>query len=139
MAGKYIKWLDEYNLGIPDIDQQHQSVFDLIDELNEAFVNRETDLKMKYLLAELEKYAENHFKTEEKHFKAAKYSEMTEHFKSHELYRDKIKEFRKKHDMGSNVTYTLMSFLRLWWTQHILKEDKAYASVLKEYIKVHTD
>jgi hemerythrin len=39
MAGKYMKWLDEYDLGIPEIDEQHKSVFDLIDELNDAFVN----------------------------------------------------------------------------------------------------
>jgi hemerythrin len=89
---------------------------------------------MNNLLIGLEKYAENHFKTEEKYFKEIKFPAMAEHIQSHQLYKEKIKELRKRHDVGSNITYTLMTFLRTWWSQHILKEDKAYVSSVKELI-----
>jgi hemerythrin len=135
MAGKFMKWQEVYNLGIPEIDAQHLSVFNLIDDLNDAFVNRETESKMKYLLNELEQYATNHFATEEDYFRSAKYSDMSEHIIGHQNYKEKIQEFRKKHESGSNITYSLMSFLRTWWMEHILKEDKAYADIIQAYIK----
>jgi hemerythrin len=135
MADKFMKWQKEFDFGIPDIDAQHHSVFDLIDELNEAFVNRETEAKMKSLLDSLKKYADNHFATEEKYFREVKFTQAAEHIKSHQAYKEKIMELIVKHNQGLNVTYALMSFLRTWWTQHILNEDKAYTWAIKIYLK----
>jgi len=135
MADKFIKWQEEYNFGIPEIDAQHHSVFDLIDELNEAFVNREAALKMNSLLDSLKKYADNHFATEEKYFVDVKFSKADDHIKSHQLYKEKILELTKMHKQGLNVTYSLMTFLRNWWIQHIQNEDKNYTWAIKTYLE----
>jgi hypothetical protein len=46
MEELFMKWRPDFELGIPEIDNQHKKIVELINSLNEAFMKDETKSKL---------------------------------------------------------------------------------------------
>ncbi len=134
MQEVYMKWEPGFNLGIPEIDNQHKRIIDLINDLNKAFVENDTNQRIGKILDELSEYADYHFKTEEKYFEVSNFPLMNEHIAQHEYFISKVEDFRKKFESGQPITFRLMKFLRGWLTNHILDADREYVVIIKPRI-----
>jgi hemerythrin len=128
---KFFTWQENYNLGIPAIDEQHQKLVELINRFYDSFYKSETNEIMYPILEELIEYTVYHFNTEEDLFRKYNYNEIISHTQSHEDFKKKVLEFQKQFLEGKTITYRVMAFLREWLTNHILVSDKEYADLIK--------
>ncbi len=133
MAREIIKWMPNYSVGSPLIDEQHKKLINLINKLYDAFLRNDHKDKILEIIEEMEEYTQFHFKTEEELFRKAGYSESTEHMKEHRDFEKKVVEFKEKYNKNKGaLTYEVMSFLRNWLNNHILVTDKKYVEELKK-------
>lgn len=78
-------WEDKLNTGIPLIDIQHKTLFDLIN----YFYLMEEDLdeeKVEFILKSIENYTLYHFSTEEKFFEKCNYDKRNSCNKAPRIY-----------------------------------------------------
>ena len=59
----FFKWIDEYSIGIPEIDEQHRYMFQLANEIQYAEISEAEQYADK-----LYNYTKWHFSSEEKYF-----------------------------------------------------------------------
>ena len=130
-----IKWNEMYNLGLEEIDPQHQKLIGIINKLYDAMQASTEKAEMKTILKELTDYADYHFSTEEKHFEEFNYVDKVGHVKSHDAYKEKIAQFSKEYETNESyaLPFDLMDYLGAWWTGHILGADRKYVECFHEH------
>jgi hemerythrin len=126
-----IKWKEEYSVKVPEIDEQHKKLIDLINQLADAMsVGKGRDV-LKAVLAELVDYTEYHFRTEEGLLREHGYPGQDRHFQAHEQLTARAAELRALFEGGeARLSIDVMLFLSDWLNRHILGEDKQYAPYL---------
>lgn len=60
MANEFT-WSDSYSVGIPEIDEQHKALFDLMERLHKAIAARQGSAACIEILKELVDYTRIHF------------------------------------------------------------------------------
>ncbi|MFT5700855.1 MAG: hemerythrin [Desulforhopalus sp.] len=127
-----IKWRESYETGIPSLDQQHQTLIELINDLYKVLRKEKSNKSIEEVLDELTTYAEKHLQEEEGILDANGYADSANHIAIHQSYRDQlatlIAESKEDQEAAVQNTYT---FLRQWWMGHIVAEDKKYGEFLK--------
>jgi len=132
----YVKWKDEYSVGVSYIDEQHKKFLGMINKLNEACnQGEETASKVfKITIRDLVEYVKFHFKTEEDVLIKYKYPKVDYnlHKREHEQFMIKILEVVSDFEGGKKfVPNQTARFLKNWLLQHIMVVDKNYAPFLK--------
>jgi hemerythrin len=133
---EFLPWLEEYNLGIELIDDQHKKLVDIINGLYESFYRKDSNAIMAKIFSEMEAYAQYHFATEENYFKITMYKFEVEHTRSHNAFRKKTKEFKAQFESGQPVSFRLINYLKKWLSNHILREDKLFVPILKKTLNL---
>jgi hemerythrin len=127
-----VAWSNEFELGMPEIDAQHQVLVDLINQVWAAIVLKPDREKALAILAELEKYTISHFAAEEIFMREIRYEQFPEHKGAHEEFVARIAEEKAKLLAGLAITLDLVRFLKDWLINHILVSDMAYALEYKK-------
>jgi len=126
-----IKWDDSYSVHIKKIDEQHQILVRLVNELHDAMAKGAARNVLNEVLNSLVSYTVIHFKLEEELFEQYKYADAEKHSAEHAKLTKQVKDFQEKFQQGkSSITYELMNFLSDWLINHILGSDKKYATYL---------
>jgi hemerythrin len=139
----FFEWNDDYSVGVETMDQQHQKLIGLINQLHEALEEdggqQTTTAAVDELdtiisvLDELVDYSSYHLSTEEDYMREYAYPEYAEHRRTHGQFIDRIQTFKREFDEGEALlSREIIDFLRDWWTQHILKVDKKYGPFFNE-------
>lgn len=127
-------WTPKYSVNISKIDQQHSKFIDILNNLNMTLKKGEGREIIDRIIAELEDYADFHFKTEEDLFKKYDYPEYVEHKKEHDDFKKKVKEFLEKSQNQKSgkvvLTIEISNFMLDWLINHILKSDKKFGPYL---------
>jgi hemerythrin len=128
-----IIWRDECSVGVKALDQQHQKIFQLINNLIKHHNTNNVDSEIiSEALNEMVKYVQEHLDYEEKLLKENNYPDFSEHVSSHIKYIEQVTRFSLNIMNGDgNVPDELLQFLTNWWEQHILIEDQKYRSYLE--------
>lgn len=132
-------WDKFYNIGINEIDAQHESFVNLLNRVSETYENMSNSLgndevKMKMYLdvLNLRKYAFNHFLTEEKYMISSKYPQYFEHKKQHDAFIKKVFELEEAVINSQEITpQKLINFMLSWLEGHIQKVDKSFGNYYK--------
>lgn len=130
------QWKDRYNLDIPDIDKQHQKLFEIGGRVYDlAMTDDDYDHydEIIELLNELLDYTEYHFKFEEELMAKYQYSGLNEQIHDHNFYVQKIKSISSR-DVDTEqqkTTLELVDFLSEWISSHIMFSDRKYAMEFK--------
>ena len=133
----FFKWDDNFSVGVAELNQQHQRLIDLINELYEVaqqsrdgntLASAVDELEtMGAVLDELIEYTQYHFATEERYMAECDYPEYEEHKRAHAKFVDRIQAFKRDFDEGKALRSTgITEFLQDWWKGHILAVDKKY-------------
>jgi hemerythrin len=131
--GAHFPWLPAYNVGIATIDEQHQQLVALINQLHEALLNRRSKEVMGQILAQLTDYTEVHFVFEEGLMARYDFPGYHSHKQAHDEMRDKVLALAADHGAGRVVmSLTVMEFLREWLSRHILGTDQLYRDFLRQ-------
>lgn len=124
-----IKWKDDYNLGVKQIDEQHEKLFEIADR---AFMLLKNDFVMdKYdkiieILVELKEYTIFHFKSEEDYMLNIGYKNFLSHKVEHENFIEEINNINLDDidlDQDESVR-KILDFIVEWIDKHILSQDK---------------
>ena len=128
-----IDWDDTYSVNVAEIDRQHKRLVAMINELHVAMRDRKTKDVLGQIISRLFLYTTTHFSTEEKYFDQFNYPEKTVHVKEHELFIQKINEFKQSFDEDRlMLSVAVIDFLKDWLLKHILGTDKKYSSFLNK-------
>jgi hemerythrin-like metal-binding protein len=129
-----VQWSEKFSVGVKELDEQHQQLIKLLNILisTHGTANTRSEPISDTLLA-MTRYAQVHFKTEERLMEAYGYPGLEEQKMQH-------RDFRKKTVAFSTATYygidqvpkALLDYLVEWWVHHILEDDMAYRSFFKE-------
>jgi len=124
---EFFRWMEKMSVNSKEIDDQHKVLVGLLNEMYQAFMDREHNEKVGIIISRMADYTQYHFETEEKYFAAFGYEDSEKHIAEHRLFKEKVDEFilkYKKHH--SALTYDVMNFLRNWLNTHILDTDRKY-------------
>jgi hemerythrin len=128
-----IQWTSILSVNVAEIDQQHQKLIALINNLNDAMKKGRGKESLAEIIDELSNYAVNHFAFEEKYFDKFGYPAATGHKLEHTDFVKKVSEFKKGFDGGRlALTIEVMAFLKDWLQNHIQGIDKKYSSFFNE-------
>ncbi len=127
-----ISWDNSLATDIPNIDQQHKQLVELINKVGNAMKSSQGNEILLEVLTELITYTKNHFKYEEQYMASIKYPKLSEHKQVHEMVTGQVAELYEKIKQGKYVsTVQVSNLLKEWISNHILKVDMHYAKYLK--------
>ena len=126
-----IDWSDELSVGIQQIDEQHQKLVAIINELHEAMLDRREKQVMSHIFTELVDYTKTHFTYEERLFEELGYPDGAAHLLQHRNLAQRVIDLKEEFDAGNTaVTLEVMRFLREWLADHIIGSDRKYTPFL---------
>ena len=127
-----IQWAQKYVVGIPEIDEQHQSLIQLTNTLYDMMRRHEANEKVTVVLDELFKYAATHFSTEEKLMRARQYPDSINHIREHKNFTARVQTWLTDFKAGrTTLSVEILTFLNGWIGGHILDCDRKYVPFLK--------
>lgn len=112
-------WCDEYNVDGGLIDNQHQHLFALANQVFES----DNPAIIITCIMELFGYIRKHFKDEEKCMKQISYPLYEEHARAHDQILLKLEEISVNMRNNDFNTEQLNELMAEWILTHILKED----------------
>lgn len=119
-----IKWRDDYSVGIPSVDHEHQELIQSINGLIEAMRAKTDPDQVIHALAEIYANISAHFALEEKVMRDAGYASYHEHKLDHEVLLDELLELTDSIDDDcSYVEEELSHNLDRWFSDHFRTHD----------------
>ncbi|OPY31218.1 MAG: hypothetical protein A4E32_01668 [Methanomassiliicoccales archaeon PtaU1.Bin124] len=122
----FVEWSDKLSVGLPEIDDQHKELINILNRLHSAMVEGKGKVVLKDTLADLADYTVTHFYTEERYMTRYRYPQMGQHRLEHEAFVAKVKKFQEDFDAGNaTITIELLRFIKEWLVNHISGTDMA--------------
>lgn len=123
-----VEWKDCYVVGIPEIDQHHESLVQYLNKTYDHF--REGHQLDPSVLEILIDYSMQHFGCEERWMENTSYPALDSHREEHRQFRAKITELRETHGLDTDSSVELLWFLCNWVTYHIRERDAEFGRFL---------
>lgn len=123
------EWKDSFSIGVPEIDLQHQKLFEIGNRAYELSSNEfYTDKydKIIEIIDELKEYTVFHFQSEEEYMLKTKYKKYFSQKVAHDDFIQKISTVNLKaidQDQNRHLK-EILAFIYEWTIEHILAEDK---------------
>ncbi len=129
-----ITWKDRYNIGYGEIDAQHRSLLDLLNELGGLIGERQDPVVVGAVFSRLCDYVRVHFSTEERLLEACGYLRLADHRDLHARFVEKLLELNRSFDPADpRLLSETSDFLKHWYLEHITKADQDYAPFLQRH------
>jgi hemerythrin len=119
-----IEWKDEFSVGVPDVDHEHQELIGLINKLHAAMSGEHATFTVLDFLGEIYAHIAAHFALEEKIMRAHNYDEYQGHKDDHERLLDEIRDIMD--DYEENAYFSDEEFARRvehWFSGHFKTRD----------------
>lgn len=113
------KWEDHYSLGDANIDQQHQYLFQLANEIQYS-----SPAEFKKYAEKLYQYTKYHFDEEEQYYKEIGSPLLKEHLKLHNQLLDSLVLIVEEGLSTYEKFERLKTFYLNWLVDHILYQDR---------------
>lgn len=124
----FVEWTEEFSVGIPEVDREHQTLLALINELYDAVESGVGHEALNKVLDGLILYVSYHFAHEEGLFLRTKYPGYEKHRQQHQALTGMVKEIYLDFQAGKSDTLPqqVLEFLKNWLYDHILGADRAF-------------
>jgi hemerythrin len=130
---EFFKWKDSFKIGIEELDLQHRT---FLEYLNECYTDSAAGNHTKVdsaMIAKLRQYATVHFRREEELLRFVNYPDMERQEKQHIYFEQQILSLEAERDAGRpRDVEEVFTFLRDWFLNHILEEDKRFVPLVKQ-------
>jgi hemerythrin len=123
-----LNWSNEYSVSVHSVDKQHQKLFELINQLNDAMRSGVGAALVPVILHNLIAYTRNHFAAEEKLMLKAKYPAYACHKAEHDKLTTEVVQWVGGLEVGCAMTPERLMFLQKWLQNHIQTSDKKYTA-----------
>ena len=129
-------WKPSYQLGVPELDNDHRHLVGLVNELYEAMKVGHGYELINALIDQLLAYADQHFANEEGFMRACGYPYIEAHIREHQEFREKIGEMDRERRAGELLpSAELMDFLCTWLRTHVFESDKDLGVFIKKQVR----
>ena len=126
-------WSDSYTVGIQEVDEQHQVLVSLLNQLHVAIIEHHGKATSREILDRLAEYTRTHFLLEESLMRLTHYPGFDIHKQQHEELIKQVQDLQHKLDEEKvAITFELLHFLKNWLAQHINESDKRFGAHFKE-------
>jgi|YNPBryulayer2012_1023412.scaffolds.fasta_scaffold27802_2 hemerythrin-like metal-binding protein len=123
----FISWQTDYQIGVAEIDEQHQRLVEMVNSLHEAMKSGSGKSLVPKVLNELVEYTVTHFNTEERLMQETRYPHYLQHKRQHDELTQQVVQMKSVIDSGKPVnTIEIVNFLKGWLINHILGSDKQF-------------
>lgn len=119
-----IPWSDKFSIGVEQIDEQHKSLFDLINNLHSNIANGTSREALSAALDALIDYTRYHFREEEDYMFNVSYPRFEQHKQAHDNLTRQVLDFKLEFSAGRGDAEKFIEFLFEWLTKHIMDQDK---------------
>jgi hemerythrin-like metal-binding protein len=127
-----IEWSDRFSVGVGTLDEQHQTLIGMMNQLIDTPNVDSNSTIITDLLNGMIEYATTHFVEEERLMGVHNYPDFLPHQEQHVAFMKKTAEFCSVEE-GTVVVHdfseTVLAYLRAWWIQHIQVDDMKYKSL----------
>ena len=122
-----LEWSDSLSVGVPQMDEQHRKLVEILNRFYEAVEKGERDEAIEMLLKGAEEYTVFHFQSEENFMEEIGFPELEAHRKAHQNLVNEVRMAKEKHARGDRKAVRgLAAFLLSWLYTHIAKTDRKY-------------
>lgn len=119
-----IEWKDEYSVGVPDVDEEHRELIELINTLYERMRSSEREPDVMEFLGEIYARIASHFALEELLMRRNDYDELPEHKADHEQLLEEIRDIMDDYEDGRLLDEEeLARRLDRWFSEHFRTRD----------------
>ncbi|MCK5880466.1 MAG: hemerythrin family protein [Sinobacterium sp.] len=126
-----IKWDESFSVQHQTIDDQHQVLFDYVNEFDDALQAKKPSDVLLPILDKVIKYTSFHFSEEEKIMEQHNYPDISKHKLLHkELVRRVLEARECLASNQTNAAQDAQSFLTFWLKSHIKGVDTKYMPYL---------
>ena len=130
---KSITWVENMITGIASIDEQHQTLVNMLNIAAEQLTSSSSRLQIEETIRDLMSYALYHFDTEEELMLANAYpaEAQSKHFEEHRNFSATVAQLQSDIKQGKLITREeLLGFLKGWLISHIMDTDKQLGEFL---------
>ena len=132
MASPLFNFDQEFKLGIPEMDEEHIILVNMLNEVHELIHSGEKEKAGQYFRDTLAAYVETHFSDEETYLEKIGYPQLDDHRKIHAIFKRSMEESLPKIDTLDEAAFrSALTDVYTWIINHIGKTDRRYA-VFKE-------
>jgi hemerythrin len=128
----YIEWDESYSVHNAEIDEQHKKWIAIYNNIHAVMIGPGSSSLNEITtnsLNEMYDYARMHFQFEENYLAQLNYPNLIEHRRIHRDFENKIYMYIREIKAGKTMLNTsLIKVIRNWLVEHILREDKKYAT-----------
>lgn len=130
----FIKWSEQLELGLPEIDRQHRRIAEILNDIfREALSDKPDRERLRLLVRGLRTHIRNHFGAEERMLWVYGHPEAEGHHHQHQRYFRTLEDWCLDVELGRPCTRESFRFMRDWLLYHILKSDKPLIPFLKQH------
>jgi len=123
-----IDWKDNYKIGDPVVDEQHEQLFDLTNQ----FIAADSLGAMRGLMILLYKHTREHFEKEEQLMREVGFAGLAEHQEHHNKLLCRLGELSMDVGKGHMNKPAIVSLMTDWATKHIPLEDTLVVAHMKK-------
>ncbi|MEY4591175.1 MAG: hypothetical protein RIR18_70 [Pseudomonadota bacterium] len=120
-------------VGISEIDEEHQQLFDCLDRLISAVGGKFESSQAFDALEKLSEYTRTHFRVEECLMRLFLYPGLEAHQKQHATFIEEIENLRSR-IISEDISTQMIGFLLDWLINHIQKVDTIYAKYIEDFV-----
>jgi len=121
-------WRDSYSVGVAEIDNQHQALFKLVNELHVAVSTGRGADTTKAVLLRLVAYTQTHFAAEERLLAKHRFPGLDAHRQSHEEFTRQLTQFLCPTSRNATeITQSVLQMLQHWLMDHVTGVDQQCA------------
>ena len=132
----FIKWVNDYSIGVDSIDNQHKRLVSMINQLQKSIPSGIVNQEMGLVLKSLVDYTKYHFAEEEKLMEQIHFSELERHRQLHIDLTAQVTGIIVGLKKGKELTvFELIEFLKNWLIDHIIKEDRKIGEAVASKVK----
>lgn len=126
-----VEWDPALNIGIPKVDQEHQTLFGMLNLVHNAIHYPDTIGIQQGIFRELFQYSEEHFEREEGLMAQFSYPQLAAHRAQHRGFLEQAQKFTELMGGKSHTLLLDMSlFVKNWFAFHITKWDQEMGTYL---------
>ncbi|MEV3836730.1 bacteriohemerythrin [Aeromonas dhakensis] len=128
-----LHWNEAFMVQVPSMDNQHLGLFEAMNRLYQAVIDKSPAQLRKQRLDELLKLATRHFADEEQVMEQAGYPELRRHKQEHARLLAELDTLMQRNGPDDEeFNMELLVFLKNWLLNHISKVDKQYSGSLRQ-------
>jgi hemerythrin-like metal-binding protein len=134
-----LQWTEEDSVYVPELDEQHQAMYRLAQDLRHAVVEGEATASLELRLQRMADECHNHFRHEEGLMRDASYPQVEWHKRQHATARAQLEALAASIQAGEQAAiFESLQAIAKWMRDHTSIADRMAGAYLRNYLRAFT-